>query len=738
MFSSRKLAKYVSILAVMALALLLLQPDVAARPRKKEKKKKLVYPKTKRVDVVDEYHGVQVPDPYRWLEDENARDTKAWVKAQNKVTFGWLEDIPERERILERLTRLYNFEKYKLPRKKGGRYFYEKNDGLQDQYVLCTVKSLESEPRVLLDPNKLSKDGTIALLDYEASEDASLLAYSISTAGSDWREIKVRDVRTGKDQEDQLKWVKFSGISWTHDNKGFFYSRYDEPESEEELTSLNYYHKLYYHRIGTPQSADELIYENPEEKEWGIKGLVTDDGRYLIIPIQKGSERKNLIYYKDLEDPSGKIVNLIDEFDAEYAFVDNDGPVFWFRTDHNAPKGRVIAIDTNAPERENWNEIIRQSGGTLQNVDVIGDKFICRYLLNVQTGIKIHDLTGRFEQRLRLPDNGTAEGFEGRKTDNETFYVFRSFACPPTIYRYDTTAGVSTIFREPKVDFDPHRFRVYRNSCESKDGTRIPMFLAHLEDVRRDGTNPTLLYGYGGFNVAITPFFSVTNLVWMEMGGVYAVANIRGGGEYGKDWHEAGMKEKRQNVFDDFIAAAERLIETNYTSAPKLAIHGESNGGLLVGACMTQRPDLYGACIPEVGVLDMLRFHKFTIGWAWASDYGTSDDPALFNVLHAYSPLHNIKAGTAYPATFIMTSDHDDRVVPAHSFKFAAALQEAQSGPAPILIRIEERAGHGAGTPTSKRLEASADRLAFLARVLKMDVPEKIGVPKKKPRPPAG
>ncbi|UCF32817.1 MAG: S9 family peptidase [Phycisphaerales bacterium] len=737
MFSSRKLAKYVSILAVVALAFLLLQPDVAARPRKK-KKTKLVYPETKKVDVDDDYHGVQVPDPYRWLEDENARDTKAWVKAQNKVTFGWLEDIPERERILERLTNLYNFEKYKLPRQKGGRYFYEKNDGLQDQYVLHTGRSLEGEPRVLLDPNKLSKDGTIALMGYEASEDASLLAYSISDAGSDWREVKVRDVKTGKDQEDHLKWVKFSGISWTHDNKGFFYSRYDEPKSEEELTGVNYYHKLYYHRVGAPQSADELIYENPEEKEWGINGLVTDDGRYLIIHIQKGSARKNLIYYKDLQDPNGKVVKLIDEFEALYAFVDNDGPVFWFRTDNKAPKGRVIAIDINEPEPKNWKEIIRQSGDALREVDVINDKFICLYLANAQTRVMIYDLTGRFEQRLRLPGIGTAGGFEGRKTDKETFYVFTSFATPPTIYRYDAADGASSVFREPNVDFDPTRFRVDQVYCNSKDRTRIPMFLAHVEGARRDGTNPTLLYGYGGFNVAITPYFSVTNLVWMEMGGIYAVANIRGGGEYGKDWHEAGMKENRQNVFDDFIAAAEWLIETNYTSAPKLAIHGESNGGLLVGACMAQRPDLYGACIPEVGVLDMLRFHKFTIGWAWASDYGTSDDPALFKVLRSYSPLHNIKAGTAYPATFIMTSDHDDRVVPAHSFKFAAALQEAQSGPAPVLIRIEERAGHGAGTPTRKRLEASADRLGFLARALKMDVPAKLGVPKKKPRPPAG
>jgi prolyl oligopeptidase len=738
MFSSRKFTQYVSISAMVVLAVALLQPDVTARPRKKKKPQKLVYPETKKVDVVDEYHGVQVPDPYRWLEDENAHDTKAWIKAQNKVTFAWLEDIPSRERILERLTKLYDFEKYSPPRKKGGRYFYEKNDGLQNQDVLYTVRALESEPRILLDPNKLSKDGRIALRDYEASEDASLLAYSISTAGSDWREIKVRDVKTGKDHEDHLEWVKFSEISWMHDNKGFFYSRYDEPKSEEELTGVNYYHKLYYHRIGAPQSADELVYENPDEKEWGVRGLVTDDGRYLIIHIQKGSEPKNRIYYKDLQDPSGEIVKLIDEFEALYAFVDNEGPVFWFRTDHNAPKGRVIAIDINASEPEEWKEIVRQSGDALRQVDVIDDKFICRYLANAQTRVKIYDLQGRLQEQLRFPGIGTAGGFEGRKTDKETFYVFTSFASPPTIYRYDMTSGMSTVFREPDVDFDPQRFRVDQVYFNSKDGTRIPMFLAHLGGMRRDGTNPALLYGYGGFNVAITPYFSVTNLVWMEMGGIHAVANIRGGGEYGKDWHEAGMKENRQNVFDDFIAAAEWLIETNYTSAPKLAIHGESNGGLLVGACMTQRPELYGACIPEVGVLDMLRFHKFTIGWAWASDYGTSDDPALFRVLRSYSPLHNIKPGTAYPATLIMTSDHDDRVVPAHSFKFAAALQEAQSGPAPILIRIEEQAGHGAGTPTSKRLEASADRLAFLARALKIDVPENLGVPKKKPRPPAG
>ena len=677
----------------------------------------LVYPRTKTVDVVEELHGVRIADPYRWMEDLDSPELKAWIDAQNEVTFGYLEQIPERQRINQRLTELWDYEKYGTPYKRGGRYFFSKNDGLQNQYVLYVAESLGAEPRVLLNPNELSEDGTIALAGTSVSEDGKLLSYALSEAGSDWVEYHVRDIDTGRDLPDHLKWIKFSGASWTKDGHGFFYSRYDEPTGDK-LAEANYYQKLYYHRLGTPQSQDELVYHRPDQKEWGFGGRVTDDGRYLVISVGKGTERENRVYYKDLQARDAEVVRLLDDFDAQYRLIDNGGPLFWFYTDLDAPRGRVIAIDIRNPGRENWKEIIPEAPETLRRVNVVNDTFVATYLKDAHSQIKMFDLSGAFTREVELPGLGSAGGFGGKRTDTETFYSFTSFSYPTTIYRYDMTTGESTVFKSPEVDFDSGQYVAKQVFYHSKDGTRVPMFIAHKKGIKLDGSNPTYLYGYGGYNIALTPRFSISRLVWMEMGGVFALANIRGGGEYGKQWHDGGRLKTKQNCFDDFIAAAEWLIEHKYTRSDKLAIAGGSNGGTLVGACMTQRPDLFGACLPAVGVMDMLRFHKFTIGWAWVSDFGNPDDPELFEVLRAYSPLHNLKPGTEYPATLITTADHDDRVVPSHSFKFAAALQAAHVGDHPVLIRVETRAGHGAGKPTAKIIEEVADKWAFLVRAL--------------------
>jgi len=680
-----------------------------------------VYPSSRKADQVDDYHGTKVADPYRWLENPDSEETKAWVEEQNQITFSYLGEIPVREQIKQRLTQLWNYEKYGSPFKEGDRYFYFKNDGLQNQSVLYTLTSLDAEPTVLLDPNTLSEDGTIALSGLSITEDGKLMAYGLSTSGSDWIEWKVRDVETGNDLSDHLKWVKFSGTSWTHDGEGFFYSRYDEPNEATKLEDINYYQKLYYHKLGTPQSEDILIYHRPDQKEWMFGAGVTEDGRYLIISIDRGTDPKNLVLYKDLQTPDSPVVELISEFEANYSFIDNDGSVFWFRTDLDAPRGRVIAIDSNNPARENWQEIIPQAAETLEGVGLLNNQFVADYLKDARSSIKIFNLDGSFIREVELPGIGSAGGFGGKRYDTETFYTFTSFTTPGTIYRYNMVSGESTLFRKPNVAFNPDEYETKQVFYSSKDGTQVPMFITHKKGLQLDGNNPTLLYGYGGFNVSLTPSFSVSRLVWMEMGGVYALPNLRGGGEYGEEWHQAGTKLNKQNVFDDFIAAAEWLINNKYTQPAKLAINGGSNGGLLVGACMTQRPDLFGAALPAVGVMDMLRFHKFTIGWAWCSDYGSPENLDEFKALYAYSPLHNLKPGTAYPATMITTADHDDRVVPAHSFKFAAALQEAHTGEKPVLIRIETKAGHGAGKPTTKIIEELADEWAFLVRSL--DIP---------------
>lgn len=685
------------------------------------------YPTTRKIDQTDDYHGVKVSDPYRWLENPDSEETQAWVEAQNAVTFAYLNEIPAREKIKQRLTQLWDYEKYGIPFKEGDRYFYYKNNGLQNQSVLYTLTSLDGEPKVLIDPNTFSEDGTIALGGIAITEDGKLIAYGLSTSGSDWQEWKVRNVETGEDLSDHLKWLKFSGASWTQDGKGFFYSRYDEPNEKTKHEDVNYYQKLFYHKLGTPQSEDVLICDRPDEKEWGFSGGVTEDGKYLIVSVWLGTNPQNLIFYKDLTAPESSIVELINKFEAEYSFIDNEGSLFWFQTDLNAPLGRVIAIDTNNPppsslagadSQGQFTEIIPEAAETLAGIGILNNQFIASYLKDAYTQIKIFNLDGSFVRDIALPGIGSAGGFGGKRHDTESFYAYTSFTTPNTIYRYNMLTDESAIYRQPKVDFNPEDYETKQVFYPSKDGTQVPMFITHKKGLQLDGNNPTYLYGYGGFSVSLTPSFSLSRVVWLEMGGVYVTACLRGGGEYGESWHQAGTKLNKQNVFDDFISAAEWLIENKYTKPAKLAIAGGSNGGLLVGACMTQRPELFGAALPAVGVLDMLRFHKFTIGHAWVPEYGSADNPAEFPTIHGYSPLHNLKAGTAYPATMITTADHDDRVVPAHSFKFASALQETHAGEKPVLIRIETKAGHGAGKPTAKIIEELADEWAFLVREL--------------------
>ena len=679
------------------------------------------YPPARTSDQTDDYHGTTVADPYRWLEDPDAPESRDWIEAENALTFGFLDTIPARDALRERLTKLWDYERYGMPHLQGGRYFYGRNDGLQNQSVLYVAETLEEDGRVLLDPNGLSQDGTVALAGYAISEDGKRMAYGLSVAGSDWTEWHVRDVDTGEDLADHLKWVKFSGASWAKDNSGFYYSRYEAPAEGAELQQSNYFPKIYFHVLGTPQENDTLIYERPDQKEWGLNAGVSEDGRYLIIYARKGTDRRNGLFYKSLTVPDAPIIELFGPGEAAYSFLGGDGDTFWLRTDRDAPRGRVVAVDTKNPDVGGWQTLIPEAEETLEGVGVVGQRFVAAYLKDAATQVKVFQLDGAFERVVALPGLGSAGGFGGKRLQTETFYSYTSYTAPTTIYRYDMDTGESTLYRRPTVDFQPDDFETTQRFYESKDGTRIPLFLTHRKGLKLDGRNPTYLYGYGGFDVSLTPSFSPGQIVWLERGGVLAVANLRGGGEYGQAWHEAGKKDKKQNVFDDFIAAGEWLIAQGYTSTPKLAIGGGSNGGLLVGACLTQRPDLFGAALPAVGVLDMLRFQKFTIGWAWTSDYGSSDNAEDFPYLLAYSPLHNLKPGTSYPATLITTGDHDDRVVPAHSFKFAAALQAAQGGDAPILIRIETRAGHGAGKPTAKVIEEAADRWAFLVRVLGME-----------------
>lgn len=690
----------------------------------------LSYPATRKVEQTDSYHGSSVADPYRWLEDDHSADTKAWVQAQNAVTDQFLAAMPQRLPVRRLYTELYNFEKFGLPFKEGGRYFWTRNDGLQQQSVLYTASALTAQPAVALDPNQLSKDGTVALSGYAASRDGKLLAYGSSKAGSDWQTWRVRDLASGRDLPDTLEWVKFSSAAWTPDGKGFFYARYDAPAEGAALTGSNYFQKLYYHRLGTPQADDTLVASNPQEKEWGFGAEVSDDGKLVYITVWKGGNKNGLMVlplskgaYPGAAGGAPKAVTLA--FDAEYVPVASMGAsTLIVKTNQDAPRGRLIAIDLKGSGKQAWKTLVAEGSDALTGASAVGGRLLLRYLRDASTLVRIHGMDGRALGEVALPGVGTASGFAGRSDDAETFFVYTSLNSPATIYRYEVATNKASVFKLPQTAFDAEQFETRREFVTSKDGTRFPIFIAHKKGLKLDGSNPTLLYGYGGFNAAMTPGYNVTAATWMKMGGVYVLASIRGGGEYGAAWHEAGTKLKKQNVFDDFIAAAEWLIANKFTQPAKLAINGGSNGGLLVGAVVNQRPELFGAAVPQVGVMDMLRFHKFTIGWAWVPDYGSSENAEEFKALLAYSPLHNIQSGgKPYPAILVTTGDHDDRVVPAHSFKYTAALQAAETGSAPKLIRIETQAGHGAGKPTSKIIEERADMLAFIAHRFGLELP---------------
>lgn len=674
------------------------------------------YPESRRVDHVDMMHGIAVRDPYRWLEDLDSPETRHWVAQQSAATEAHLRTIADRDAIREQLTRLWNFERFGAPRKAGGRYFFLRNSGLENQSVLWVADATGDTGRVLVDPNTLSADGSVSLSVYAPSHSGSLLAYSVSHAGSDWQEIRIRDVVTGGELADRLGWVKFSMISWTKDDAGFFYSRYDPPEPGQSFAGLNYFQKLCYHRVGTSQDEDFVVCESTEEREWGFLGEVSEDGRYLVIHVRRGTLTRNCIFCLGLPltIPTAQPIRLIDGFDASYDFVGNDQDELWFRTDLDAPRGRLIAIDMATPDRDSWREILPQQEATLESALTVPGGFVARYLEDAHSRVDVVDREGHFRKTLRLPDLGSVIEFQGRADDPECFFTFTGFATPPTVYRYDAPSGAQEVFRRPGFPLPPTRYQSRQVFLSSRDGTRVPMFLVHRRDLDMSEPHPVLLYGYGGFNISVTPAFSVLRMAWMEMGGISAVANIRGGGEYGEDWHQAGTGRNKQNGIDDFIAAAEWLTLNGLTTRGRLAIQGGSNGGMLVGACLTQRPELFGAAVAAVGVMDLLRFHKFTIGWGWTSDYGSPDDPEDFAVLYACSPYHNLREGVRYPSTLVVTGDHDDRVVPSHSFKFAAAMQHAQSGDRPVLLRVAVSAGHGAGKPTSLQIDEAADVLAFL------------------------
>jgi prolyl oligopeptidase len=677
------------------------------------------YPAAPRGDVVDEHHGVRVADPYRWLEDADSPATQAWIEAQNNVTRGWLEQVEERPALVKRLTELWDYERYGLPELHGGRWFVTRNDGLQNQAVLYELDSLDGELRVLLDPNTLSADGTLALAGAEFSDDGRYLAYGISDGGSDWTVWRVREVESGRDLADELRWVKFARPQWAPDSSGLYYSRYDEPAPGAELAGVNFNQKLCFHVLGAQQSDDVVLLARPDHKEWSFHPTVSEDGRWLVISVSRGADPKNLVFVRDLRRADAEIVELVGEFVGSFEYVASHETRLSFRTDLDAPRGRLVSIDLAAPSPALWTTLVPEGEDKLDAVNFVGLHFFCSYTKDARSAVTMHREDGAFVRDVELPGVGAASGFDGRSRDPLTFYSFSSFRQPSTVYQYEIEKGESRLWRAPKLAFDPKSFETEQVFYSSKDGTRVPMFLTYKKGVKRDGSNPTLLYGYGGFDVTLSPNFRASRIAWLERGGVYAQANLRGGGEYGEPWHRAGTKLLKQNVFDDFIAAAEFLVREKWTSPSKLAIQGASNGGLLVGAVLNQRPELFGAAIPAVGVMDMLRFELFTIGWAWTGDYGSVANADEFHALHAYSPYHNVKLGAHYPATLVVTADRDDRVVPAHSFKYAAALQHAQGGDAPILIRIETRAGHGAGKPTAKQIEQAADEMAFLIRALR-------------------
>ena len=679
---------------------------------------KMIYPKTKKVDTIDVYFNTEVADPYRWLEDDTSDETAEWVKAQNKVTQSYLNQIPQRKRLKERLTQLMNYEKIGTPFKKGERYFFYKNDGLQNQSVLYVQNSLDDEPKVFLDPNKLSDDGTIALANISFSKDAKYVAYTVSQSGSDWRNIYVMDSQTLEVIDGPIEWAKFTGASWR--GNGFYYSAYDAPEAGKEFSSVNENHKIYYHKVGTPQSEDQLVYANEKyPKRFYSAGVSTDED--LLFIYESGEGRGNALFLKPSDDLSSPLITMAENFNYQYYPIEVINNKIYIYTNYKAPKYRLMVTDVSKPQIENWKELIPETENVLSNAQVIGKQLILTYDQDASNKAYICHLDGKDIKEIKLPAIGSV-GFSGNRDDKECFYSFTSFTQPGSTYTFDIEKNESVLYRSPQIDFNSDEFITQQLFFESKDGTQIPMFITHKKGLELNSNNPVYLYGYGGFNISLNPSFSVSRLPFLEQGGIYAQVNLRGGGEYGEDWHIAGTKKQKQNVFDDFISAAEYLIANKYTSTNKIAIVGGSNGGLLVGACMTQRPDLFQVAIPQVGVLDMLRYHKFTIGWNWASDYGTSEEsPEMFKYLLGYSPLHNLTKGVSYPATLITTADHDDRVVPAHSFKFAAALQEANDGKNPTLIRIDTKAGHGAGKPTEKVIEEQSDIYGFIMYHLGMN-----------------
>lgn len=692
------------------------------------KESALKYPDARREDQVDTFHGVDVADPYRWMEEDvrTSEEVAEWVAAQNKITRKYLEAIPERAGIEERLTKLWNFERYSVPTQTAGRFFYLKNDGLQNQAVLYVADTDDGAGRVLIDPNSWSEDGTVSLGFMAESDDARYLAYGRKDAGSDWSTIYVMDIASGEQLPDKLEWVRWGGVQWNAEGTGFYYTRYPEPEADEQHQALAIKPAIHFHKLGDEQEKDVLIYSRPDEPTWSFDLRRSDDNQFLVLMISRSTDPQNQVFFKRVDESvDAPFRPLIEDFENQFWFLGNVDEQLYFLTDFKAPTKRVVSLDVaslagDQSIRERMTEIVPADEATLEGVVLFKDQLVAMYLKDVISKVKAFELNGKFLHDVGLPGIGSANGFSGRQSDTETFFSFTSYVAPASIFRLDLESGKSTLIRQPEVEFDRSLFESRQAFYASKDGTRVPIIVSHRKGLELNGENPTLLYGYGGFDISLSPYFSVAYATWMEMGGVVAVPNLRGGGEYGESWHQAGKKLNKQNVFDDFIAAAEWLIAENYTSTPKLAIMGGSNGGLLVGASLTQRPDLFGACLPAVGVLDMLRYQNFTAGHFWRDEYGTVDDEKEFRALLAYSPYHNVKPGTEYPPTMILTADTDDRVVPMHSFKFGAALQAAQSGPAPILMRIETRAGHGAGTPTTKKIEETADCWAFLWKNLRM------------------
>ncbi len=677
------------------------------------------YPEAKQADVVDDFHGTMVKDPYRWLEDPDGEETARWVSEQNTLFQGFIAGEPSREAIHSRITELWNYPKYSLPQKHGARYFYTKNDGLQNQFVFYTQESLDGKPRVVLDPNLLSKDGTVAVRGQMYSHDGKLFAYGLTQSGSDWQVLKIRNVDTGEDFEDAIEWCKFAGIAWKMDNSGFYYNRLPEPGSVPAEDQSNF-SRVYWHTVGTKQAEDKLVHEDPARKEIGFHPVATDDGRYLVMYVYHGTDDRNGLYVRKM-DGEGEFQVLVEVGEAEYNLIDNIGSTFFVQTDLDAPKGRIISIDVEKPERAQWEELVAESDDVIAFATMVNDEIVIAYMRDAHHLLRVFNKEGGKGTEIDLPTIGSVQELSGKRKDTEMFFGFASFLYPNTAFRYDMKGKKLSVFRQPEINFDASKFETKQVFAKSKDGTRVPIFITHRKGLKLDGNNPTILYGYGGFNISLTPSFSVSRVVWMEAGGIYCLANLRGGNEYGEEWHQAGMLEKQQNVFDDIIAAAEWLVENKYTSRSKLAIEGGSNGGLLVAVCELQRPDLFGAVVCNVPVTDMLRYHRFTVGRYWVPEYGNAEANAdHFKFMYAYSPLHNVKSGVAYPPTLITTADTDDRVVPAHAKKYAATLQAADAGTNPILVRVETKAGHGGGKPTSKRIDEASDVYAFLFKVFGM------------------